>query len=147
MIIREAITSDLEALSEMGAEFYRSGGLPGQFVPSCFATFWSERFFHRDGTILVGEVGNTAVGTIGGLVYPDPNNGDLIAQEMFWWVNRGFRGKDALRLLEAFETWARLKGAKRLVMTAVHGLRDRALGRLYAGRGYRELETNFVRGI
>lgn len=147
MIIRQVVHGDLAKLAEFGAEFYRVGALPGRFDPDYFARFWSESISLGRGVIVVGEVGGSVAGTIGGLLYEDPNNGDLVAQEMFWWLDPAFRGSGGVRLLDVFEDWADKVGAVRVVMTAVHGLREKALGRLYAGRGYREVETNYVRAI
>lgn len=148
MNIRMVQAGDLDALLEMGASFYSIGKLPGRFEGSAFSSFWEGAVASGQGAILIGEDDEgQVVGTLGALLYADPNNGDIIAQELFWWVNEGHRGNGSLNLLKAYETWARGSGAKRIVVSAVHGLKEETLDKVYQRKGYRPIETNYVQDV
>ena len=148
--IRHLETDDFPALLRMGYEFFEAAGLPGTFSPTAFAEFWSDTIGGGVGFVLVlefqGEEGDpVAVGTIGGILYPDPCTGDRCAQETFWWVDEEFRGRRSADLIDAFEILAWNKGANRIMMSALHGMNHRALEKFYGGRGYRPLEFSFVK--
>lgn len=147
MDIRMVGPDDVPALIEMGKAFYETGKLPGEFDADTFVAFWEASIQEGRGVIIMGEREGVPVGTLGALLFADPCNGALVAQELFWWVNDDARGNGSLRLVQAFEAWAKGVGASRVVMTAIYGLREEAIGRIYESRGYHELETNYAKDI
>jgi GNAT superfamily N-acetyltransferase len=54
---------------------------------------------------------------LGYVLFPHFLSGELVAGEVFWWVEPGFRG-EGLKLLRAAETRSRAAGAKYLQMIA-----------------------------
>lgn len=147
MIVRHAGARDLHVLAEMGFRFFEAGQLPGKFRPEAFIGFWKDALSTDVGIVLVLEHGGEVVGTLGALVYTDPCTGDKVSQEMFWWVDEAHRGQHSVMLIEAFEYVAHERGAQRLMMSAVTGLKDRALARWYGARGYRPLEHSYVKEV
>lgn len=145
MRIRAPETEDAQALCRMGHAFYKEAGLPGSFSEEHFINFWQQALNEERGVLLIADAGGGAVGTIAALLYADPNNGELVAQEMFWWVDPEHRDAESGNLMDAYEGWARSVGAKRIVVSAIHGMRERCLERYYEKRGYRPVETNFVK--
>lgn len=71
----------------------------------------------------------------------DPNA--VFAQEYFWWAE-----KDGQALFTAFEDWAESAGASGVLMAAeqyADQKKNLKLDRLYARKGYKPVERNFIR--
>ncbi len=67
------------------------------------------------------------------------------AEELIWFVEPTARGGLAgVRLLEAAEAWARTRGLTTIKMVAPYPSR---VGRFYLKRGYRVLETTYVKSL
>lgn len=88
----------------------------------------------RSGWLLVSDRGGRLVGMLGYIVYPHFLSGELVAGEVFWWVEPEHRG-EGVKLLRAAEDRARTSGAKHLQMIAPN---DRVAGL------YKRLEYSFV---
>lgn len=138
--------SELSKLSELGLKFYAESGLPGRFVPSVFEASWTKFYGLGMGQIFKLEEDGKVVGAIGGMIYPDPNDGDLVASEMFWFVEPEARG-GGIRLFIAFENWAKERGAKRIAMIHLQSLAPEALERLYFRKGYRKTESHYFKTL
>ncbi len=138
--------SELNQLAALGAKFYAESGLPGRFVPDVFEASWRQFYSIGMGQIFKLEVDGQIVGAIGGMVYPDPNDADLVASEMFWFVDPAARG-GGIRLFSAFEDWAKQRGAKRIAMIHLQSLAPEALERLYLRKGYRKIESHYFKTL
>jgi GNAT superfamily N-acetyltransferase len=138
---------DLEDALALGPEFYAEAGLPGRFHQGTAVRTWAQLIKAGTGMVAVlGEPG-CVVGAVGGLLYPDLNDGALVAAEAFWFVSPGARGRGALALLDEYEAWAREAGAARLSMVHLVSLNADRLARLYARRGYRPVEVHYIKEI
>lgn len=146
-MIRPATKNDLAIVADMGREFYSEGRIPGTIVPDVFIANWQKYIEAGFGRIFLAEEEGEVVGFLGGLLYPDPNDGDLVGSEMFWFVQSEHRGSCGMRLLSAFEKWAISTGAKRLVMGHLSTLAPEKLKKLYERLGYVPLETHYVKEI
>lgn len=91
-----------------------------------------------------GEEKGKPIGGLGWICMPCPNSGELQAQEAFWFVGREHRGA-GLKLLQAFEERAKSRGCTRLVMVHLEEVMPAKLERLYARRGYRLIERNYLK--
>jgi GNAT superfamily N-acetyltransferase len=136
----------LPVLAVLGQRFYEEGRLPGRFIPGTFCRTWEQLLQTGAGGLFLLPDGGLPVGAIGGVLYPDPNDGALVATECFWFVHPQFRGR-GLELLEAFESWARDRGAQRIIMVLLHNLMPEQLSALYRRRGYTAVETHYVKGM
>lgn len=133
-------------LARLGEEFFAEGKLPGHFKPEVFARTWAGLITSGAGALLALEVDGRLIGGLGAIVYPDPNDGALVATEMFWFVQREQRGH-GLMLLAVFERWARAKGARRLAMVHLTTLMPAVLERVYKARGFRHVESHYLKEI
>lgn len=93
------------------------------------------------------SVAGVVVGALAPVWY---NPSVLYAAELGWWMNEEHRGGSAaLRLVRAFEGWAREQGALYVSLSAMrHG--DTDVGRLcgiYEKMGYYEVERTFLKKI
>lgn len=143
-MIRELTAEELPLVAAMGVHFYQEANLPGTIKPEVFVRTWST-FLDLKIAILLGAFQDGLVGTLGAVMCPDPCDGDLVAQEMFWYVlpeHRGF----GMRLLKGYERMARERGAKRISMVHLHAINEN-LGAIYERGGYRKLETQYMKEL
>jgi GNAT superfamily N-acetyltransferase len=69
-----------------------------------------------------------------------------IARETVWWIDPSHRGGlVAVRMLDAYETWAAAQGCKFVGMAGMGN--DPSVGALYRRRGYRVAETHFLKPL
>ncbi len=149
-MIREAIIQDLynEDLHVLGASFFAEANLPGVFISAIFVHNWTVFINQQFGAIHLLERDNKVVGAIAGVAHPDPYDGKMVAQEMFWFVNPGSRGNiDAIRLYDAFEKWAKAKKAKRIGMACVCNDKMGKLRKFYERKGFKPKEVNFFKQL
>ena len=101
-----------------------------------------ERMMDNEDAFLVITEGGTA----SGLVYASYLDNDLVAQELWWWVDEDKRANGiGGALLSAFESWAMSKGASRILLTATHDSTD--IGPFYISKGYQPQEHIYMKDI
>jgi GNAT superfamily N-acetyltransferase len=150
--IRPAEYRDLMEIITQGEAFYRYAGLDKyglRFDQARFLRTLLEMMANKDAIMLVAEVDGVFAGTIAGIMAPwFLDTTQLTAGESWWWVLPEFRGSDAgKRLLEAFETEAKERGASLIAMVAFENERIKALDRIYGRRGYSRAEYHYFRRI
>lgn len=133
-------------LARLGRQFQEEGAIPGKFIPEVFVKTWNNLLGINLGILFGLEKDGQLVGGLGAILFPDPNDGELVANETFWFVSKEHRGQ-GLKLLDAFEGWARDFGVKRVSMVHLENLSPRALNRLYRLRGYRPVETHYFKEL
>lgn len=152
-MIRQLHADEIVGLRGLGRAFFAEGRLPGAFRYPVFADSWRRLLGSGLGAIFAywpegDQYGEEPAGALGAAVYPDPNDGELVATEFFWFVMPDRRGGPAaLRLLRAYETWAQSVGARRLIMVHLAALRADDLKRVYERMGYREVETHYIKEV
>ena len=140
MNVREATPEDFPAILEMGRRFH-------EFSP------WRDRPFSDDATLEMlhritdsdeAVLFTNGTGILGGVVAPIYFGGGVVAQELFWFADKGGR-----ELLDAFEQWAEDKGASGALMIslAIDEKTDERMGKIYERRGYRLRERNYYKGL
>jgi GNAT superfamily N-acetyltransferase len=149
--IRAAEPNDLNALIDMGREFFDHSG-NGAFTtfdePSLTATLIALISGVSGGSLLVAEVSGRVVGMAACLVFPFyANHGTLIGQELFWWTNPDHRKGIGGELLDELEAEAKRKGAKVFISANLAGEHDATFERLYRRRGYTPAENTFIRRL
>ncbi|MFT3771540.1 MAG: GNAT family N-acetyltransferase [Minicystis sp.] len=86
--------------------------------------------------IFVSEHRSALVGMLGGYVDPYLFCDELVAQDTFFFVERPYRGLGVgARLVDAFRTWARARGARALWLTISSGICDDVVARRYEAMG------------
>lgn len=137
-MIREATLDDIPALLEMGAKFAEKARLTDHvgYDPDSMAATFAALIEAPEHAIFIGEAG-----AIGGTSCAHPfNHSHRIAQELFWWSE----GREGLRLLAAFEGWAR-ETCQSVAMIALEAVNPERVGRIYEKQGYAPLERGFVK--
>ena len=129
--------------------FYNNSGLPGKFKQEHFIVSWQKFYELNIGRIWVCEDSetNTILGAIACLVHPDLYDGELVAQELFWYVEPGAGFTSAVHLYKRLEDWAKTKGAKRLNMACVCNQHMASLRRFYEKRGFRPVDVSYFKDL
>ena len=71
-------------------------------------------------------------------------SGEQIYQEVIWYVNKPHRSK-GIRLLRATENSLRSKGVSIIIMVALENSKTEKLKSYYVKRGYKLMESHYVR--
>lgn len=150
-MIRELHTDDLPALADLMERFHAEASLPGEFDRGYLADYIAALLAGGLPAVLIGAFTDGAkrpAGAIGGVLTPSMYAREQVASEIFWYVApEARRGMAGLRLIEAFERWARKQGAASVVMMHLDSPQAGKLDKLYTRRGYRKLETNYHRRL
>jgi GNAT superfamily N-acetyltransferase len=148
MMIREAQVEDLPKLEPCAREFYTASHFLKNFDPERFVDMWTALLDSGAGAILLLTDEDTGEihGTLGGVVYPEPYSGTLVATEFFWFVKEARRG-EGLRLLRAFEAWARDKGCAQIRMAHLVDVMPAKLEKVYRRFGYTPAEVLYVKEL
>lgn len=142
-MIRDATAADVPRIVEMGQRFLRESHYAGVLSenPAQMASTAAWLIAEDAGFVAVDERG-ALVGMIGALLFRHHFSGELIAGEVFWWVEPASRG-GGIRLMRRAEAWARARGAQRMQMIAP----DAQVGQLYARLGYDPIEVAYERAL
>ena len=135
-MIRQATLDDIPDVMVMARRFYEMSELPFEFVNADMAD-------HLAALISGGGVYRGETGAIGGVVQSMPFNKSVkFVNQFFWWSPDG----EGLRLLRAFEDYAKQAGAVWLVMNILESLGGNA-EKILTHRGYVARERSFVKEI
>ena len=153
-MIRAAVLADQDDVvrllehSRQGAGFDQADGLTGFSFP--FDRGYALQLFlaHLIGMrcCLVLEAGGAAQGVLMAVADPHPFGPVWLARETVWWIEPAWRGGGAaLRMLQAYEAWARDRGCAFIGMAGMGA--DPEVAKLYLRRGYRAAETHFLKAV
>jgi GNAT superfamily N-acetyltransferase len=127
----------------MAKAFHAASGLPIPFSSVMADAMFRATLDDRDKVCLLYVVDDVPRGILAahaGLHHFTPIK---IAQEIIWWVDPDYRGSSALKMLSAYEEWARERGC---VFAGMVGLgADPAPSALYQRRGYEPTERHFLK--
>jgi hypothetical protein len=146
-MIRKAVLSDAEDLTEMSKEFFAEAGWSD-------VTEWDEEktlaslrglISSENCIILVSEKDDEITGAIGIMIAPVWfSSGDFLGQELFWYVKPEHRGSVGHKLL--LEAESRLVGRAQLCsMFTIDKIND--MNGYFLRRGYRPSEHSYIRRI
>lgn len=96
-------------------------------------------------TILVMDQEGEVVGGLVGVVQPLFMSQTVVASELAWFVDPAHRGKGAIKLVKAFEVWAKQMGADYTTMADIRGIAD--LSKLYERMGYELTEAAYSKKV
>ena len=96
--------------------------------------------------IFVIDVGGEIEGALVGLLSELYMSHTVQATELAWFVSKDYRGKPAsIRLMKAFEKWAKESGANQVGMGDIEGISS--LENLYNRLGYERAETVYLKEL
>ena len=143
-MIRSATTSDIPRLVEMGLKFLQMSEYKDRIAenPDQQEFLMGLLISDNHGVLLVDDRDGDVVGMIGSYVHPHLISGDLVAAEVFLWLEPEYRG-GGRDLIRGCEDQARKIGAKVSQMTAPNG----RVGNLYEALGYAHLEAQYQKAL
>lgn len=137
---------DLSILSKQFAKEAKQNGYNLTFKQDKFVNSFMSVVNNPDYFYLVAEVEGEAVGFFLGAVYQPLFSDDIIAAEMFWWIDKEHRGrKIALQMFKAFEEWSKEVGATEVNVSDLQGVKN--LGKLYERLGYSKSEVTYKKDL
>lgn len=146
-MIEELKITEIDSLTEIANNFFASSDFLNDFDMKVFKKNWSFFIENDVGVIFISkDKDNKPTGAIGGCMYPDPNNGELLATEFFWFVNPECRGS-GIKLLKVFEKWAKEKGCKKVIMVHLSDSMPEKVSNIYIRFGYRKAETHYIKEV
>ncbi|UZD96270.1 GNAT family N-acetyltransferase [Pseudomonas corrugata] len=139
-MIRPAKHSDVPRLIELGTLLHATTSYSTMsFCPDKSAAFLHE-LINGQGVVFVAEVNGEVVGGMAGAVTDQWFSNDLIAYDYSIFVEPSRRnGVIAVRLIQTFKEWARIKGAKQIYMGIGTGVSVEGTTRLYESQGLRNI--------
>lgn len=118
-MIRQATHDDIDALAKMGQQFLAYSPHGHLVDPSAASMRESIQRIMDHGVVFVGTIGGEIVGCLCATmsnIWFSPDS--KVAIELAWWVNEEHRaGTVAVRLVYAYEVWARAQGASVITMS------------------------------
>lgn len=151
-MIRLAKPSDLNRAIELlrDAAMYQGFDIGGGFTFPFDPAYGGRMFrFHtttNNAVCFVYDVAGTAQGVLMGVAFEHPYGPVRISKDSLWWIDREHRGGTAaVRMLDAFEKWAKERGC---VFGGIAGMGDSPnITRLLERRGYKAAEVHFLKAI
>jgi GNAT superfamily N-acetyltransferase len=144
--IRVATLGDVPRLVAMGQRFRGASAYAATLTddPAAMAEAATRAITDPRGLLLVSEAADQITGMLGMQIFRPLFGGELVAGELFWWVEPEARGA-GLRLLRQAEAWAGAQGVTRIQMVAP--VSTPALARVYQRLGYTPIETTYARTL
>lgn len=141
-MIRHAVPSDKPALIGMARNFLDAVPQPGgkEFCP--LSTVRTIHAAMQSGLVLVLDLQGVK-GALVAMMQPMPFSAALATQELVFWIEPGFRGRWAAKMIRHFEAWAKDRGA---VLIGVAARDDRVLT-LYGRMGFEPAERIMTKEI
>ena len=137
---------DLDCLVDLAEQFFSESMFLKGFDKETARRSWSG-FINSGIGVIFGLKGIDGFhGMLGALRVPDVHTGELIASELFWFVDKNKRGKGLL-LLKAYEEWAKVGGCKRIAIGHLEDLTPRKLELLYVKMGYTLSEKTYMKEV
>ena len=136
----------IEELYSIADEFISESKEYIPFNKEAFKNNWVNLYAAQAGQILYAHRDGVKIGVLGYLVYNDLLSGEPSAMETFWFVKKEYRG-EGIKLLDEFENKSRSMGLSRVVMVHLSKLMPEKVKSIYLKRGYREIETSYVKEL
>lgn len=148
-MIRRLQPWEISDIIPVAKAFYEQTKLGSPFDEHFFAE--NLHTLSAQGRLFVSaKVSNGAiVGSLVGMLVLNMMSGELMAQELFWYVMPEHRGGiDGIRMLADFEKWASEVCATQIIMANFHlEQTSDPVAALYEKRGFTSIETHHIKPI
>lgn len=143
-MIRRAVATDKAAVLRMARDFHSASETSLPFSAAMASMLFDASLTDADRLCLVLDA-NGVRGTLVAQAGPHHFSPVKVATEIIWWVDPDARGIEALRMLRAYEDWARERGCAFAAMVGLGA--DPVVGRTYEIRGYAPAERHFLKAL
>lgn len=138
MEVRRAADSDRLRVVALLRDSHKAAGFTFPFDAARAEGLFKSHML--DGLVLM--LGQPAAGVLMARTFDHPFGAGLWAKETVWYIDPTARGRGALRMLDAYEAWARAQGCSTIGMSS---LASNDVSGIYLRRGYQPAETHFTK--
>lgn len=144
-MIRAATHADIPRLVELGTLLHDTSTYAAtSFNPDKVARFLGQ-LIDGLGVVFAAEVNGVVVGGFAGAITEQWFSDDLLAYDYSLFIEPSKRqGVMALKLILAFQNWAKAKGAKHIHMGITTGINTEGTARLYTRLGFQYVGPLFT---
>lgn len=144
--IRTATPDDVFDILILAKEFSKEAPQSHKWDKEKTEQFILSALQNTNMTIFVIDVDGEIEGALVGLLSELYMSYTVQATELAWFVSKDYRGKPAsLKLIKAFEKWAKESGANQVGMGDIEGISS--LEKLYNRLGYERAETVYLKEL
>ena|SRR3990167_9073371 len=151
IVIRFVEEKDFDEVWRMGQQFSKESVVPVQIEKTSLRSLFNCFIANPNSAVgIVAEKGGKLIGMLGVVIAPHIfDNSVLISEEIVWWVDKEYRFKVGIRLLNDAEEVLRNRGVKYFCMKYLHKeeFSPEVLKQFYKRKGYSELETSVVKEL
>ncbi len=142
MEVRFAEASDRDRVIALLKESHTAAGYKFPFQAARAALLFQQHMDSPNACVIV--IGKPAQGILLAVSNDHPFGAGQVAVETIWFVSEAARGRGSLKMLDAYEAWARSVGSTSMVMASM-SIND--VSGIYLRRGYAPIETHFLKTI
>ena len=142
MEVRFAKREDRDRVVSLLRESHEAAGFTFPFHAAYADRLFQQHMASDKACVLVA--GDIAQGVLMACAFEHPFGAGRIAKETVWYVAREARGRGAIKMLDAYEGWARSVGC---VSAGMASLATNDVSSLYERRGYCAVETHFMKPL
>ena len=149
MIIRKAEYSDYDSITNLIIQFFDESIHNFLFEVDPASIQRSFQVMMRDHIVIVAIKDDKVIGVIAGTLGPaDFNHGELVANEIIWYVTKSYRATTVgLKLFAKWEQESERKGATHITMGYMENLHPEKLKQFYVDKGYKPMQTQYIRSV
>ena len=141
-MVRVAVFADKVACIRLLRESHEAAGFTFPFQAAYAAALFDGHMSHAHACTLVLEYEGQVHGLLMASWFEHPFGAGRYAKETVWYVAPVARGPGAIKMLDAYEAWARVQGC---VAVGMASLATNDVSRLYERRGFAPVETHFLK--
>lgn len=142
MEVRFAEPTDRDRVISLLRESHAAAGYTFPFQAARAALLFQQHMASPNACVIV--IGRPAQGILLAVSNDHPFGAGQVAVETIWFVSEAARGRGSLRMLDAYEAWAKSVGSASIVMASM-SIND--VSGIYLRRGYAPIETHFLKRV
>ncbi|MBP2614747.1 GNAT family N-acetyltransferase [Agrobacterium pusense] len=142
MDVRFATRGDRDRVVSLLRESHEAAGFTFPFRAAYADRLFQQHMLSPMACVLV--TGERAQGVLMACAFEHPFGAGRIAKETVWFVTPKARGRGAIKMLDAYEAWARSLSC---VSAGMASLATNDVSSLYERRGYCAVETHFMKPL
>ncbi|WP_312941292.1 GNAT family N-acetyltransferase [Agrobacterium pusense] len=142
MDVRFATAEDRDRVVKLLRESHEAAGFSFPFQAAYADRLFQQHLLSPMACVLVA--GDRPEGVLMACAFEHPFGAGRVAKETVWYVTPSARGRGAIKMLDAYEAWARSVGC---VSAGMASLATNDVSSLYERRGYSAVETHFMKPL
>lgn len=142
--VRFARNSDAGSIVDLLRQSHAAARWTFPFDPVRAHALFCHHLQSEKACVLVLESDGAVSGLLMASVFDHPFGAGLCATETVWFIDEKARGRRSLKMLDAYEAWAKEQGCAVICMASL-AIND--VSRIYIRLGYAPVETHFMKAL